>query len=686
MIPHLQRSIATILCTSSLLLAICYGYTQTERHSQSTQWNVSEIKAKDIEGKEVSFKEFLGSEGSMVCLAFLYPDCPMSQRYGSVLSGIQNVYQKHGVRVIGIVCELDSPEELQQFKKDYGIDFPIFTDLDFQLVRQMGVTVTPEVVVLNAQGSVVYQGRIDDRYKERGVKTPGEPEPELQNALEDVIAGRTVKNPKTEPAGCPIDRPEPTTATTGNHDITFYEDVLPFLRANCQSCHSPTNTGPFSLMNYADAVDWIELGVEEIQARRMPPAQIETDMTLLGNKKPTDSQIQMLQDWIAAGKPQGDAANAPEMAPLPDYSEFDKQLGPPDLILQQDGETTLGATGTDVYTNLHFPWNDPKDRRVRAVQFLPENRKIVHHALIGHAPHEIVTEAAAAIGRPTTDQADDRIGGFYDPHKSGFRNPTPRGDGYPRMAFLTGYVPGLQALVCPKGSTILIPAESDLLVQMHYSRTGKTETDKSRIGIWFEKPTSPDADSGIQNLQIIFLSGNFTVIPKGVNDFRVKAQYTLPHDAELVVCVPHAHHLARWIEINLYEPNQTNPKLLIRVPRWDFNWQAAYYADPPVRLVAGTKLEAIVSYDNTVENPFNPFNPPRPAWHAENTSDEMLLPMLSLSSRHVLDPSQASFREFMSKISLSRFSRRLVEQRYKYLRNPDGTIVRSPYFNPVTDE
>jgi peroxiredoxin len=121
----------------------------------------------------------------------------MSQRYGSVLSGIQNVYQKHGVRVIGIVCELDSPEELQQFKKDYGIDFPIFTDLDFQLVRQMGVTVTPEVVVLNAQGSVVYQGRIDDRYKERGVKTPGEPEPELQNALEDVIAGRTVKNPKT---------------------------------------------------------------------------------------------------------------------------------------------------------------------------------------------------------------------------------------------------------------------------------------------------------------------------------------------------------------------------------------------------------------------------------------------------------------------------------------------------------
>jgi hypothetical protein len=193
-------------------------------------------------------------------------------------------------------------------------------------------------------------------------------------------------------------------------------------------------------------------------------------------------------------------------------------------------------------------------------------------------------------------------------------------------------------------------------------------------------------NSGIQNLQIIFLSGNFTVIPKGVNDFRVKAQYTLPHDAELVVCVPHAHHLARWIEINLYEPNQTNPKLLIRVPRWDFNWQAAYYADPPVRLVAGTKLEAIVSYDNTVENPFNPFNPPRPAWHAENTADEMLLPMLSLSSRHVLDPSQASFSEFMSKVSLSRFSRRLVEHRYKYLRNPDGTIVRSPYFNPVTDE
>lgn len=686
MTPHHQRAVAIVLCVSSLLFAICYGYAQNEHQSQTLQLDVSEIKAKDTAGMEYSFGDFLGENGSMVCFAFLYPDCPMSQRYGPVLSEIRRGYQERGVRVVGIVCELKSPEELQQYIAEYNIDFPIYTDEDFHLVRQMGVTVTPEVVVVNAIGSVLYQGRIDDRYWERGVKTPGEPEPELQNALDDALAGRTINNPKTEPAGCPIDRPETTTPASSDHEITFYEDILPFLRANCQSCHSPTNTGPFSLMTYEDASDWIELGIEEIEARRMPPAQIETDTTLMGFKKPSDAQIQMLKDWIAADKPEGDAANSPELEPLPDYSEFDKDLGPPDLILEQNGETTLGPTGSDIYTNLVFQWNNPQDRQIRAVQFLPKNRKIVHHALIGHVPHELATEASKTIGPPTTYHADDRIGGYYDPHKMGFRNPIPRPDGYPRIAFLSGYIPGSRALRSPKDAAILIPAESDLVVQMHYSRTGKKETDSSRIGIWFDKPAFDGEIAAKRNLQMILLSGDFAVIPAGQSNFLVKAEYTLQHDAEIVACAPHAHQLAQWIEIYLHEPNEPKPKLLIRVPRWDFNWQAMYYADPPIRIVAGTRVEAIASYDNSEKNPFNPFNPPRHAWHAENTSDEMLLPGLSLSCDHVIDPTQSTFFEFVSKLALSRFTRRLVEHRYKYLRNPDGTLKRSPDFNPVTDE
>jgi len=322
----------------------------------------------------------------------------------------------------------------------------------------------------------------------------------------------------------------------------------------------------------------------------------------------------------------------------------------------------------------------------RAVQFLPGNRKIVHHALIGHVPHEIALDTMNNISAPKTDNQDDQIPGFYDLHKLGFRRPAPRSDGYPRIAFLCGYIPGFRSIKCPEDAAILVPSGSDIVVQMHYSRSGKPEDDSSRVGIWFDRDSQNGNSKTKRNLQMIYLSGDFAVVPSGVKDFRVTANYTLPHDADLVLCAPHVHQLARWVEIVLHEPNNPKPKLLVRVPRWDFNWQAAYDALPPVSLAAGTRIEATASYDNTTDNPMNPSNPPKPAWHAENSADEMLLPMLSFSSSEILDPGQHTFRDFLAKITRARFVRRLVEHQYKYIANPDGTVSKSPTFNPETDE
>jgi peroxiredoxin len=679
--------LVTLLAIMVLAL-IPQGVSAQEAQVNATaQLDIEKLIAKDTDGQQIGFKDFLGADGSLVCFAFLYPDCPMSQRYGAVLDSLQEEYKDRGVRIVGIICEWDSPEQIETYKREYALDYPVYTDIDFQLVKLMDISVTPEVVLVNSKGQIHYQGRIDDRYYERGVKTPGEPSPELRNAIDDVLANRPVRESKTEPAGCPIDRPDPVKPTENvSGQISFYKDVLPFLHANCQKCHSPSNAGPFSLMSYEDATDWLEMGIEEIEARRMPPAQIETETSLQGPKKPSDAEIKMLKDWIAAGKPQGNPQDAPALAPIPNYGEFEPELGPPDLILEQPRPTHLGATGSDVYTHLIFNWNNPEDIRIRAIQFLPSNRKIVHHALIGHVPHEIALDAANNISAPKTDNQDDQIPGFYDPHKLGFRTPAPRSDGYPRIAFLCGYIPGFRSVKSPEDTTILVPSGSDVVVQMHYSRSGKPEEDSSRVGIWFDRDSQNGNSKAKRNLQMIYLSGDFAVIPPGAKDFRVTANYTLPHDADLVLCAPHVHQLARWIEIVLHEPNNPKPRLLVRVPRWDFNWQAAYYALPPVSIPAGTRIEATASYDNTTDNPMNPFNPPHPAWHAENSSDEMLLPMLSFSSSEILDPGQHTFGEFLAKLARARFVRRLVEHHYKYIANPDGTVSKSPTFNPDTDE
>jgi hypothetical protein len=535
------------------------------------------------------------------------------------------------------------------------------------------------VVLVDRDRMIRYAGRIDDRYKVRGVMSPGDPDPELRSAILDLLAGREIREPRTEAAGCPLDRPErPTPASVSDEaGVTFHRDVLPVLHAQCQRCHSPNQAGPFSLLSYDDAVEWIELGLEEIGARRMPPAQIESDLEFRVTKPPSAAEIAMLRAWVAAGKPEGDAAQTPNLAPFPDYSVFQEDLGPPDIVLEQPQPTQLGAHGTDLYRNLVFPLDRDEDVRVRAIQFLPGNRQIVHHALIGHLPRELAEEAIRAHGgREGFSHPDDRAGGFQDPHGIGFRVPPVRDDGQPRAAFLTGFVPGVRATVAPADAAFVIPAGCDISVQAHYVRTGKLETDSSRVGIWLQKQPPR------QVMNMIYLSGDFAVVPPGVTDYRVTGSYTLPADADMVGVVPHAHQLARWVELRAHVPGRERPLLLLRVPQWDYNWQAPYDLARPMRFPAGTRFEAECAYDNSAANPRNPFDPPRAVWHNETINDEMLLPMFTFVSEKPLDPQGDTFRKFFSSLVRSRLLRRLVDHRFKHVADPQGTIRVSPDYDP----
>jgi hypothetical protein len=640
---------------------------------------VEHLGVRSLAGDAVPFAESLGPDGRAVCFAFLHPACPMAQDYGPVLTALAEEFAGEGIRFVGVVCEHDEATEVEAYRREFGIRFPVGLDTDFTLAEALGATVTPEVVLVDRDRMIRYAGRIDDRYKVRGVMTPGDPDPELRSAILDLLAGREIREPRTEAAGCPLDRPErptPATAAAGE-SVTFHRDVLPFLHVQCQRCHSPNQAGPFNLISYDDAVEWIELGLEEIDARRMPPAQIESDLDFRVAKPPTAAEIAMLRAWVAAGKPEGDPAQTPKLEPLPDYSAFQEDLGPPDIVLEQTEPTQLGAHGNDVYRNIIFPLNRGQDMQLRAIQFLPGNRKVVHHALIGHLPRETVEEAVRDHGgREGFSHPDDQAGGFQDPHGIGFRVPPVRDDGQPRASFVGGFVPGVRTVAAPADAAVVIPAGCDIVVQAHYVRTGKLETDSSRVGIWLDGQPPREVTT------MIYISGDFAVVPAGVTDFRVTGSYTLPHDADMVGVIPHAHRLARWIEIRAHVPGQEKPLHLLRVPQWDYNWQSPYNLRTPMRFPAGTRFEAECSYDNSAANPRNPFDPPRAVWHNETINDEMLLPMFTFVSEKPLDPKGDTFRKFYSTIVRSRFLRRLVDHRYKYVTDPNGTLGVSPDYDP----
>jgi peroxiredoxin len=636
------------------------------------------VRADD--GGTIPFADLLGPAGRAVCFAFLHPACPLAQEYAPVLSALAADFGGEGIRFVGVICEGDDPATVEAYRREYGITFPIHLDTDFTLAAALDVTITPEVVLVDRDRRIRYAGRINSRYKIRGVMTPGDAKPELANAIEDLLAGREIREPRTKAAGCPIDRPErPASGASAlaKHTPTFFRDVLPFLHTQCQKCHSPGQTGPFSLLSYDDAVEWVELGLEEIAARRMPPAQIDSDLDFMGTKPPTAVEVAMLRAWVAAGKPEGNAADTPQLQPLPDYSLFQEDLGPPDIVLEQPELTQLGSHGNDVYRNIMFPLNRPEDLRVRAIQFLPGNRKVVHHALVGHLPRETAEQAVREHGgRDGFSHPDDRAGGFQDSHGIGFRVPPVRDDGQPRAAFVSGYVPGVRATVAPDDAAVVIPAGCDLSAQVHYVRTGKLETESSRIGLWLEKQPPRKV------MNMIYLSGDFAVVPPGVTDFRVRGSWTLPQDADFVGVVPHTHQLARWVELRATLPGEKQPLLLLRVPQWDYNWQSPYDLKQPRRFPAGTRFEAECSFDNSSANPRNPFDPPQNVWHNETIKDEMLLPMFMFASEKPLDGKGNSFKNFYFTIVRSRLLRRLVDQRFKYVADPQGNVVLSPDYDP----
>lgn len=198
------------------------------------------------------FANQLGSDGRAVVFAFLHPACPLAQEYAPVLSQLAADFADDSIRFVGVVCECDDPAEIEAYRKSFGLTFPIHLDTDFTLAEALGATVTPEVVLVDRERRIRYAGRIDDRYKIRGVMTPGDAEPELANALRDLLAGREVREPRTKAAGCPLDRPErpvAPAAAAATDAPTFFKDILPFLHAQCQKCHSPNQAGPFNLLS-----------------------------------------------------------------------------------------------------------------------------------------------------------------------------------------------------------------------------------------------------------------------------------------------------------------------------------------------------------------------------------------------------------------------------------------------------
>jgi tetratricopeptide (TPR) repeat protein len=380
--------------------------------------------------------------------------------------------------------------------------------------------------------------------------------------------------------------------------VTFNRDIAPILFAECAPCHHPGEAAPFSLLSYRDAKARARLIADVTRTRYMPPWLPESgDQRFAGELRLTESQIALIQKWAAQGAQEGDRKLLPQMP----HFEQGWQLGRPDLIVQMPRPYTLAAEGSDVFRNFPISLPIGETRYVKALEIRPGNKRVVHHANI------LVDRSGRARRLEGRDGAPGYDGMSLDVESEVFD---------PDSHFLF-WKPGTVASFEPEGQAWSVSNGTDLILNMHLQPSGKPESIQAAIGLYFtpEKPS--------QHPMLIQLEHDAALdIAPGLKDFEVTDELRLPVDVDVLAVYPHAHYLGKDLQAYATLPDGRVTRL-IRIKRWNLNWQAVYRYVEPVFLPKGSVVAMKYTYDNSADNVSNPNHPPKRVRNGNRSSDEM---------------------------------------------------------------
>ena len=295
-------------------------------------------------------------------LFFFSNTCPVARRYMARMVSIDTDYRARGVRVIGInASPADTVPDVAGHALEYNLSFPVLKDADFSAVRTLGITRTPEVVILDSDFVLRYRGRIDDQYRLGGVR-PSVSRHDLLQALEAVLEGREVSEPLTRAEGCAITFPMlPTPAPA----LTYYRDVRPILEEHCTACHYPAGPAPMALDSFDALTGHGDAVLKAVLDRRMPPSLSAGEDTAVLSHDLAPRERHRIANWLLgdrlAGEQESDAADSP---PSENWIRLQTRIDPavpsdPEVVhLQADlpagGEIWLSAIGVEAQYDTGF--------------------------------------------------------------------------------------------------------------------------------------------------------------------------------------------------------------------------------------------------------------------------------------------------------------------------------------------
>lgn len=148
-----------------------------------------------------SFADF-----QVLVIVFSCVHCPYVIGSEERMMAFHTDYKTRGVAFVAINSNAettyadDSFAGMQARATQRGFDFPFLHDKSQQIALAYGALKTPHYFVFDRERKLRYTGRMDDRPRHPGEETTHE----LRDAVEDLLAGREVKVPLTNPIGCNV--------------------------------------------------------------------------------------------------------------------------------------------------------------------------------------------------------------------------------------------------------------------------------------------------------------------------------------------------------------------------------------------------------------------------------------------------------------------------------------------------
>lgn len=186
------------------------GQPEKKEHKNDAKHEAAKVgeqapafELKDLDGKTVKLSDY---KGKIVVLDWFNPDCPVCAMHYKANS-VQNLAKKFSDKNVVFLAINSGGKGMQgtgvernaSAKKDWNIAFPVLLDESGTVGKAYGAKTTPHCYVIDAKGTLVYAGGIDNG-------SPGKigTENYVEKAVEQTLKGETVTTSTSKPYGCAV--------------------------------------------------------------------------------------------------------------------------------------------------------------------------------------------------------------------------------------------------------------------------------------------------------------------------------------------------------------------------------------------------------------------------------------------------------------------------------------------------